>query len=156
MENENLCNSIIGYHNATKFCTCHNSTAVRTCAKFHSNHFTILISDFYNFDDRKMKFQSNLRLWLKNRLWNGPLDSLYNLTAYSRATTEVEIRMILQPSFLTLHSQFFQSKHKHIALHWHDAGSWNPSLCKARIYLFYIVNIMIFTMLNQINSVLTC
>ena len=50
------------------------------------------------------------------------------------------------------------------APHWHGTGSWNPSSCKTRIYLFYIVNIiaadclamqgarasatMIFTMLN--------
>ena len=26
--------------------------------------------------------------------------------------------------------------------HWHDTGSWNPSSCKTRTYLFYIVNIM--------------
>ena len=26
--------------------------------------------------------------------------------------------------------------------HWHDTGSWNPSLSKTRIYLLYIVNIM--------------
>ena len=33
-------NSIVGYHTATKFCSCHDSTAVMQCAKFHSNFFT--------------------------------------------------------------------------------------------------------------------
>ena len=45
-ENWSLCNSIIGYHIPPKCCTfqdrcctCHNSTAVVPCAKFHSDHF---------------------------------------------------------------------------------------------------------------------
>ena len=59
-----------------------------------------------------------------------------------------------------------------IAPHWHYTVSQNPSSCKTRTFLFYIVNIMaaddlttqgarasanmIFTMLNQIISVPTC
>ena len=41
MANLFQCNSNVGYHVTTKFCTCHNSTAVIPCAKFHSDHFTI-------------------------------------------------------------------------------------------------------------------
>ena len=53
--------------------------------------------------------------------------------------------------------------------HWHDTGSRNPSACKTRTYIFYIVNSMgadvltnegarasttvIFNLLNRINSV---
>ena len=33
------CIAFVGYHIATKFCTCHDSTAVMPCAKFHSNPF---------------------------------------------------------------------------------------------------------------------
>ena len=33
------CNSIIGYHNAKKFCTKHDSTTVKLCEKFPSDHF---------------------------------------------------------------------------------------------------------------------
>ena len=29
-----------GYYITTKFCTCHDSTAVMPCTKFHSDHFT--------------------------------------------------------------------------------------------------------------------
>ena len=32
-------NSIVGYKITTKFCTCHRTTAVIPCAKFHSDHF---------------------------------------------------------------------------------------------------------------------
>ena len=64
--------------------------------------------------------------------------------------------------------------HKHIFTlyeipeHWFGTGSWNPSSCKTKPYLFYIVNIMgadvlatqgaqasatvIFTMLERINA----
>ena len=34
------CNSVVGYHNATKRCTCHNSTAIVPCARFHSDHLS--------------------------------------------------------------------------------------------------------------------
>ena len=74
-------------------------------------------------------------------------------------------------SVLTL--KFFRGS-KNIYLHiipphWHDTGSWNPSVSKTRTYLPYTVNIMgadvlatqgaratatmIFIMLNRINSV---
>ena len=33
-------NSVVGHNIATKFCTCHDSTAVVPCAKYHSDHFT--------------------------------------------------------------------------------------------------------------------
>ena len=39
MENWFWCNFIVRYQIATKFCTCHDSTAVLSCAKFHSDHF---------------------------------------------------------------------------------------------------------------------
>ena len=73
--------------------------------------------------------------------------------------------------------QIFQKKPKHVFAiymippHWHGTSSWNPSSCKTGTYLYYIVNIMadddlamkgdrasatmIFTMMNQINSVPT-
>ena len=41
METWNYCNSTVGYHNTTKFCTCHDRTAVVPCAKYNSDHFTI-------------------------------------------------------------------------------------------------------------------
>ena len=34
------CNCIVGYHIATKFCTCHDSTTVVPYAKFDSDHFS--------------------------------------------------------------------------------------------------------------------
>ena len=37
-----LCNSITRYHIVTKFCTCHDSTAVVPCEKFHCDHFTTM------------------------------------------------------------------------------------------------------------------
>ena len=33
--------SILGYHITTKFCTCHDNTAVMPCSTFHSNCFII-------------------------------------------------------------------------------------------------------------------
>ena len=76
---------------------------------------------------------------------------------------------------LTLYELYFYREQKHIftfyaiSLHWHDAGSWNPSSSKTSAYLFYIVNIMgvdvlatqgarasatmILAVLNRINSV---
>ena len=42
------------------------------------------------------------------------------------------------PKNLTFYMIFFQKKHKHvftisiISPHWHEAGSWNPSLCRTR------------------------
>ena len=82
-----------------------------------------------------------------------------------------------------LHVKFFTvniNMHKNVSTiyiippNWHDTGmsSWNPSSCKTRIYLFYIVNIMgadvlatqgakasapmILTMLNQNDSIPSC
>ena len=71
---------------------------------------------------------------------------------------------------------FFQKKYKHaftisiITPPWHDIVSWNPSSCKTRICLSYIVNIIaaddlgmqvarasatiMLTYLNRENSVL--
>ena len=40
MENCFKCNSIVGYHITTKFCTCPTSTIVVRCAKFHNDHFS--------------------------------------------------------------------------------------------------------------------
>ena len=40
MKNLFLCIFIVRYQFARKFCTCHDSTAVMPCAKFHSNHST--------------------------------------------------------------------------------------------------------------------
>ena len=40
MENCFQGNSILRYYIATKFCTCHDSTAVVPCAKFHGDHCT--------------------------------------------------------------------------------------------------------------------
>ena len=51
-----LCNAIIGYNIATKLCTCHDSTAVVPCAKFHSDHF------HWKSDGSRMEFPSNLHL----------------------------------------------------------------------------------------------
>ena len=48
------CNFIAIYQIVTKFCTCHNSTSVVPCAKFHSDHITTAYSD-----ESKMKFSSN-------------------------------------------------------------------------------------------------
>ena len=39
-ENMFSCNSILGYHIATKFCTCHDDITVVPCAKLHSDYFT--------------------------------------------------------------------------------------------------------------------
>ena len=45
-------------------------------------------------------------------------------------------------------AKFFR-EHKHaitlyvIPPHWHDIDSWNPSWYKTRIYILYIVNIMV-------------
>ena len=76
-----------------------------------------------------------------------------------------------------LHAKFFRGNKNIltfyiIAPHWKDTVSWNPSSCKTRTFLFYIVNIMaanylamqgdrasasmIFNMLNWINSVPAC
>ena len=41
MGNWFYCNFIAGYDIATKFFTCHDSTAVVPCTKFHSDHFII-------------------------------------------------------------------------------------------------------------------
>ena len=43
MEKWFKCNSIVGYHITTKFCTCHDSTAVMPCAKFDNNHPTTIL-----------------------------------------------------------------------------------------------------------------
>ena len=78
--------------------------------------------------------------------------------------------LVMNPSMLN-----FQKKYKHgftiavILPYLHNTGSWNPSSCKARTHLLYIVNIMVadgvatqgamssatmmLTMLNPINSV---
>ena len=54
-ENSFSCNSIAGDHIATIFCTCHESTAVVSCAKFCSDHFiTIWMRE------KMMKFPSHL------------------------------------------------------------------------------------------------
>ena len=48
----------------------------------------------------------------------------------------------------TLYVLSFSEEHKHdltfyvIPPHWFDTGSWNPSSCKARTYVLYLVNIM--------------
>ena len=39
MENQFQCNSTAEYRIVIKFCTCHDSTAVLPCAKFHSDQF---------------------------------------------------------------------------------------------------------------------
>ena len=39
MANWFQCNFIVGHHITTKFCTCHDSTAVMPYAKFHSDQF---------------------------------------------------------------------------------------------------------------------
>ena len=41
METSSCCNSITGHQIATEFCTCHDSTAVVTCAKNCGSHFII-------------------------------------------------------------------------------------------------------------------
>ena len=58
-----LCNAIIGYHIATKLYTCHDSTAVVPCAKFHSDHF------HWKSDDSRIEFPSNLHQhgWIVRR-----------------------------------------------------------------------------------------
>ena len=66
IKNWNKCNYVIGNHNATQFCTCHDSTAVVLCAKFHSDHFNIAC----------MRAEWNFhQIWIttENRLWNEPL-----------------------------------------------------------------------------------
>ena len=54
---------------------------------------------------------------------------------------------ILRANINPLRANFFQMKHKHVfpcyvLPHWPVRGSWNPSSCKTRTDLFFIVNIM--------------
>ena len=48
----------------------------------------------------------------------------------------------------TFYALFFHRKHNTVSTmyvtppHWHCTGSWNPSPCKKRTYLFYTVSIM--------------
>ena len=56
MENWFSCNSTVGYHIATKLCTCHDSTAVMLCAKFRSDHFTAWMKAEWNSHSMKISF----------------------------------------------------------------------------------------------------
>ena len=74
------------------------------------------------------------------------------LTHYCSGLTITYGRLKSPATWLSINQPFtcqiFQREHKHtftfcvISPHWYDAGSWNPSSNKTRIYLFYIVNIM--------------
>ena len=55
MENWFQCSSIAGYHIATKFCACHDSTALMPCIKCHSK-----ISFHCNLGQSRIKPSSNL------------------------------------------------------------------------------------------------
>ena len=58
--------NVVGYHNATKFCTWHDSTAVVPCAKFYGDHFTITwVRAEWNFQ--------RIGITMENRWWNGSL-----------------------------------------------------------------------------------
>ena len=59
------CNSIAGSHTATKFCTCHDSTAVVTCVKLYSDRYIIIwVRANLNFHNTWIK--------MENLLGNGP------------------------------------------------------------------------------------
>ena len=105
MENLNKCNLIVGYHNATKFCTCHDSTAVMSCVKCHSNHCIIAWM--------RTEWNFHLILQWKNRLWNGPLASL---THWGRVTH------ICVNKLTIIGSDDGLSPDQHQAIIWTNAG----------------------------------
>ena len=64
MKNWFLCNFIAGYHIATKFCTRHDNTAVKSCAKFHSNHFTTTwMTAAWNFHQTLIEMEKLFMKW---------------------------------------------------------------------------------------------
>ena len=65
MENWFQCNSSAGYHITTKFCTCHDSTAVMLCAKFHIGHFiTIWKISGWNFHHIWITMEKTFVKWI--------------------------------------------------------------------------------------------
>ena len=67
----NYCKCVHGYHIATKFCTCRDSTAVMWCAKLHNEVMTS------SFGIGCVKKKKEFELHLKSHLWNGPQGSIY-------------------------------------------------------------------------------
>ena len=64
------CNSIVGYHIATNFCTRHDNTAVVLFAKCNSNHFTT------TWTKAKWNFH-RIRITKTKSLGKGPLTYMY-------------------------------------------------------------------------------
>ena len=57
------------YHIATKFCTCHDSTAVVPCAKFHSDHFmTSWMRAVWNFHRIWITMEKSFVKWAPDSL----------------------------------------------------------------------------------------
>ena len=68
-------NFILGYQITTNFCTCHNSTAVVTCAKFCCDYFNTYL------DESEMNFPMNLNHYgLKKLSETGPCSTWVTTT----------------------------------------------------------------------------
>ena len=48
----------------------------------------------------------------------------------------------LSAKFLSRNINMYKFTISMILSHWHDTGSWNPSSCETRTYLFHIASIM--------------
>ena len=73
------CSSVPGHQIATKFCTCHDSYAVMSCAKFCSNHFIRIWM-------KTNRICIKIELWLKIHMWDGSLIWMVTLTQKATCT----------------------------------------------------------------------
>ena len=84
MANWFWCKSILGHHVAIKFYTCHDSTALVPCAKFHSDHFpTTWMRTEWNFIEFDLPW--------KNCLWNGLRDTIHPTDRGSNAAMRIPV-----------------------------------------------------------------
>ena len=88
MENLFECNSIVGYHIASKFCTCHDSIAVMPCATFHSDHFiTTWMRAKWNFHRIWIMMAKSFAKWILDlNMLNSEMQSIRNTISIVLAT----------------------------------------------------------------------
>ena len=97
MKNFFQCNSIAGYHIATKFCTCCDSTAVMACAKFHNDHLTtIWMRAEWNFHQIWIPMENLFLKWAPEQQWQmAPVDHIMtNKAPPFRSVSKLETRVI--------------------------------------------------------------
>ena len=152
---------------ATKFCTCHDSTAVVACAKVYSNMMA---------QSGITRKWNSLQIWIAmEKLFAKRVSPALCSPSYMgpwpplRAICSLRIRMLCRWSAgsmaicwsvscntcmmraawnITKIMVNFSLGTKNIFTFyvtppcWHDTGSWNPSSSKTRTFLSYTVNIM--------------